>query len=88
MVLIFLVFGIISPAGREEVRASHTGAVGEEHEKGKRPLYVYPGNYREQVTGLKEKFKSACGYELLDLDEGWRPEQIERLHNAFSRIIH
>jgi hypothetical protein len=86
MVLISLVVGVFSLMGRDEVRASHMGAVGEEHQKGERPLYVYPGNYREQVTRLKEKFKSAFGYELIDLDEGWRPEEIERLHNAFSRL--
>jgi hypothetical protein len=86
MILIFLVFGIISPEGRDGVRASHLGEVGEEHPKDKRPLYVYPGNYREEVSRLKKKFKSAFGYELMDLDEGWRPEEIERLHNAFSRL--
>lgn len=86
MVLIGLMVGVISPVGENEVRASHLGAVGEDHQKGKRPLYVYPGNYREEVNRLKEKFKSAFGYELMDLDEGWRPEEILRLHNAFSRL--
>ena len=81
-----LAVGIDFPVGSDVVRASHMGAVGEEHQKGKRPLFVYPGNYREKVSRLKEKFKSAFGYELMDLDEGWRPEEIERLHNAFSRL--
>jgi len=84
--LVVLVGGIISSAGRDVVRASHMGAVGEEHHKKDRPLYVYPGNYREETDRLKEKFKSAFGYELMDLNEGWRPEEIERLHNAFARL--
>ena len=86
MALILLLGGIVSPVGRDEVRASHLGAVGEEHQKGKRPLYVYPGNYRDEVNRLKEKFKQAFGYELMELDQGWRPEEVERLHNAFSRL--
>jgi hypothetical protein len=86
VVLIVLVGGIISPVGRDVVRASHMGIVGEEHHKKDRPLYVYPGNYREEIDRLKEKFKSAFGYELMDLNEGWRPEEIERLHNAFARL--
>jgi hypothetical protein len=86
MILILMIGGVVSPVGRDGVRASHLGTVGEEHQKGKRPLYVYPGNYREEVSRLKEKFKSAFGYELMDLDEGWRPEEVERLHKAFSRL--
>jgi len=86
VVLILLVFGITSSAGRDEVRASHMGAVGEDPQHKDRPLYVYPGNYRDEVNRLKEKFKQAFGYELMDLDEGWRPEEIERLHYAFSRL--
>ena len=86
MALILLLGGIVSPVERDEVRASHLGAVGEEHQKGKRPLYVYPGNYRDEVNRLKEKFKQAFGYELMELDQGWRPEEVEHLHNAFSRL--
>ncbi len=86
MVLVLLAVGVISLVGESAVRASHLGAVGEEHQKGKRPLFVYPGNYGEEVSRLKEKFKSNFGYELMDLDERWRPEEIERLHNAFSRL--
>jgi hypothetical protein len=86
MVLTLLLGGIVFPLGNVEIQASHLGAVGEGHQKGKRPLYVYPGNYREEINRLKEKFKSAFGYELMDLDAGWRPEEVERLHNAFSRL--
>ncbi|MDH5459374.1 MAG: hypothetical protein OEY26_11745, partial [Nitrospinota bacterium] len=85
LVVLWMV-GIIAPLGGYEVQASHLGTVGEDHQKGKRPLYVYPGNYREEVNRLKEKFKSSFGYELMDLDEGWRPEEVERLHSAFSRL--
>ncbi|MDH3256254.1 MAG: hypothetical protein OEM27_01440 [Nitrospinota bacterium] len=84
--VVLMVVGVISSAGSDGLRAGHMGAVGEEHQKKDRPLYVYPGNYREEVDRLKETFKSAYGYELLHLDEGWRPEEIERLHNAFSRL--
>ncbi len=86
MVLILLLGGIVSPMGSGVAQASHLGAVGEDPQEGKRPLYVYPGNYREEISRLKEKFKSAFGYELMDLDDGWRPEEVERLHNAFSRL--
>ena len=86
VIFVLLLGGIVFPVGRSEVQASHLGTVGEDHQKGKRPLYVYPGNYREEISRLKEQFKSAFGYELMDLDEGWRPEEIERLHNAFSRL--
>ncbi len=86
MVFVVLLGGIVSPVGSSEVQASHLGAVGEDHQKGKRPLYVYPGNYREEVNRLKEKFKQYFGYELMELDQVWRPEEIEHLHNAFSRL--
>jgi hypothetical protein len=85
-VLILVLGGIVSLMGSDEVQASHLGTVEEDHQKGKRPLYVYPGNYREEVNRLKEKFKSAFGYELMDLNEGWRPEEVERLLHAFSRL--
>ena len=85
-VLIGLLVGVGFPGNDPVVRASHMGAVGEDQGRGKRPLFVYPGNYREEVNRLKEKFKSAFGYELMDLDEGWRPEEIERFYNAFSRL--
>lgn len=68
VVLIVLLAGIISSAGIDVVRAGHMGAVGEEHSKEKRPLYAYQGNYREEVSRLKEKFKSTFGYDLMDLD--------------------
>ena len=86
VVLILLVVGINFPVGSDVVRASHMGTPGEDPQHKDRPLYVYPGNYREEVSRLKEKFTSAFGYELMDLDEGWRPEEIERLHNAFSQL--
>jgi hypothetical protein len=86
VVLILLLAGIVFPVGSDKVWASHSEAVDHDPQKGKRPLYVYPGNYREEINRLKEKFKSNFGYELMDLDEGWRPEEIERLHNAFSRL--
>lgn len=84
LALALLMLGIISPVGDDGVRAGHMGT---EHPGNKdRPLYVYPGNYRDEVNRLKEKFKQAFGYELMELDEEWRPEEIEKLHNAFARL--
>jgi hypothetical protein len=86
VILAFWLIGFILPVGGYKALASHLGADGGDLQKGKRPLYVYPGNYREEVNRLKEKFKSAFGYELMDLDEGWRPEEVTRLHSAFSHL--
>ncbi len=55
-------------------------------EKRERPFYEYPGNYREKVNALKAKFREAFGYRLLDLDEGWRPDEIQKLHAAFEEL--
>ncbi|MDH5762108.1 MAG: hypothetical protein OEZ51_03915 [Nitrospinota bacterium] len=68
------------------VHASHMGAPGEDGHRKDRPLFVYPGNYRDEVNRLKDKFRQSFGYDLKDLDEGWRPEEIEKLHDAFSRL--
>lgn len=86
LVLILLMAGIISPLGKDGVQASHMGIPGEDHHGGKRPLYVYPGNYREEVNRLKDRFQQAYGYALMDMDEQWRPEEIEKLHAAFTRL--
>ena len=68
------------------VRASHMGTPGEDPHRKDRPPYVYPGNYREEVNRLKDRFQLAYGYALMDLDEEWRPEEIEKLHAAFARL--
>ena len=86
LALALLVSGIISPVGDDGVRASHMGTPGEHPGNKDRPLYVYPGNYRDEVNRLKEKFKQAFGYDLMELGEGWRPEEIDKLHNAFARL--
>ena len=86
VVLVLMAMGTVCSVGSSVARASHMGTAGETDQKGKRPLYVYPGNYREEVDRLKEKFKLAFGYDLMDLSEGWRPEDIERLHKAFARL--
>jgi hypothetical protein len=52
----------------------------------KRPLYAYPGNYGDQVLKLKKKFEDAFGYSLMDGDQQWRPEEIQKLHAAFSQL--
>lgn len=51
-----------------------------------RPFYEYPGNYRDQVNTLKEKFQTAFGYELVDMDELWKPREIEMMHEAFFQL--
>ena len=38
----------------------------------KRPFYEYKGNYGEEVVAKKSKFKSAFGYNLIDLGETGR----------------
>ncbi len=86
LVLTLLVAGIIFPLGKDGVRASHMGTPGEDPHRKDRPLYVYPDNYREEVNRLKDRFQQAYGYALMDLDEGWRPEEIEKLHAAFARL--
>jgi len=57
-----------------------------EEEPRKRPLYAYPGNYGDQIQKLKKKFEDAFGYSLLDGDQQWRPEEIQKLHAAFSQL--
>jgi len=54
--------------------------------KDKRPFYEFPGNYGDQVNHLKAKFKESFGYELMDLEAGWAPEEIEKTHRAFSQL--
>ncbi|MZH40706.1 MAG: hypothetical protein F3740_02665 [Nitrospinae bacterium] len=51
-----------------------------------RPFYEYPGDYRQQVNQLKSDFKSRFGYELLDMELSWKPEEIKELALAFSRL--
>jgi len=51
-----------------------------------RKFFEYKGDYREELNRLKEEFHKAFGYELLDLDRGWRPDEIKRLHDAFSKL--
>ena len=55
-------------------------------EESKRPVYEYPGNYREEINQLKADFKTRFGYELIDLEHEWRPWQIKKLIIAFSEL--
>jgi len=75
---------ISAPAPR--VLASHLADSSDDHSKSKRPVYVYPGNYRDQINQRKEKFKQDYGYELMDLDREWIPEEIEKIQAAFSQL--
>jgi hypothetical protein len=52
----------------------------------KRPFYEYPGDYRQQVNQLKDEFKLQFGYELIDLELGWKPDEIKELTLAFSKL--
>lgn len=51
-----------------------------------RPYYEAPADYREQINKLKEKFKNDYGYELRDLDEGWKSEDINTFDKIFSEL--
>ena len=86
LALVLLCAGVFSPGMGKGVQASHLGSSNEHIKTNDRPLYVYPGNYRDEVDRLKEKFKQSFGYALLELGEGWRPEEIEKLHKAFARL--
>lgn len=55
-------------------------------QEAKRPFYEYPGDYRQQVNQLKGDFKAQFGYELLDLELVWKPDEIKELTLAFSRL--
>ena len=55
-------------------------------EEAKRPFYEHPGDYRQQIDQGKADFKTRFGYELLDLEMGWKPEEIKELTLAFSRL--
>ena len=48
-------------------------------EEAKRPFYEHPGDYRQQIDQRKDDFKARFGYELLDLEMGWKPDEIEEL---------
>ncbi|MFQ5671882.1 MAG: hypothetical protein ACE5G9_02220 [Nitrospinales bacterium] len=52
----------------------------------KRPFFEYKGDYRENIQNQISAFKEAYGYDLLDLDVGWRPEQIRLMDEAFSQL--
>ena len=52
----------------------------------KRPFYEYPGDYRKEVNQLKDEFKLQFGYELIDLELGWKLEEIKELTLAFSKL--
>ncbi len=55
-------------------------------QESKRPFYEYPGDYRQQVIQLKDDFKARFGYPLLDMEMGWKPDEIKELTLAFSRL--
>ena len=55
-------------------------------EESKRPVYEYPGNYREEINQLKADFNARFGYELIDLEHEWRPWEINKLITAFSKL--
>ena len=51
-----------------------------------RPLYEYKGNYGEEVAAKKSKFKSAFGYNLINLGRNWSPIEIDVVHAAFEQL--
>jgi hypothetical protein len=52
----------------------------------KRPFYEYKGNYGEEVSSEKAKFKKAFGYNLIDMGRNWSPIEIEVMHAAFKQL--
>ncbi len=55
-------------------------------QEAKRSFYEHPGDYRQQINQLKDSFKVQFGYELLDLELGWKPDEIKELTLAFSKL--
>ncbi len=55
-------------------------------EKISRPFYEHPGDYRKNIDQLKADFKVSFGYELLDMELGWKPDEIKELTLAFTRL--
>ena len=52
----------------------------------KRPFYQYKGDYGEEVVAKKSKFKSAFGYNLIDMGRNWSPIEIDVIHAAFEQL--
>jgi len=52
----------------------------------KRRFYQYKGNYGEEVVAKKSKFKSAFGYNLIDMGRNWSPIEIDVIHAAFEQF--
>lgn len=55
-------------------------------QEAKRPFYEYPGDFRQEVNQLKDDFKARFGYELLDLELGWKPDEIKEITLAFAKL--
>ena len=51
-----------------------------------RPYFEYQGNYRDQINELKAKFKNQFGYDLVDLDKSWTPQEIAIMQSTFSQL--
>ena len=51
-----------------------------------RPFYEYKGNYGDEVVAKKSKFKSAFGYNLIDMGRNWSPIEIDIIHTAFEQL--
>ncbi|MGV7220203.1 MAG: hypothetical protein ACQ9MH_01610 [Nitrospinales bacterium] len=55
-------------------------------EKNLRPYFEYQGNYGDQINEQKAKFKKQFGYDLVDLDKNWTPEEIAIMQSTFSQL--
>ncbi len=51
-----------------------------------RKFYQYKGDYRGEIEKLRQKFKDAFGYDLVDTTQGWRPDEIKNMHRVFSKL--
>ncbi len=64
-----------------------SGAAGDETPIPKvRKFYAAPADYPEQLKRARENFAKKYGYQLADLDRGWKKEEIEKLDRAFSKL--
>jgi hypothetical protein len=51
-----------------------------------RKYYEYSGNYRDQTNALKETFQKKFGYELIDGDQEWTPNEINEMETALNGL--
>ncbi len=51
-----------------------------------RKYYEAPADYPERLQQARENFARKYGYQLADLDKGWKLDEMEKLDRAFSKL--